>query len=85
MKSEEIYNEWKEVKRQIDMPDVFVDGVMDGIYRYEQEKAEQRSFLEVLFEYSIVKTALIATGAAAGFARLVFMIIVILGKGQING
>jgi hypothetical protein len=89
MKSEEIYNAWKNGKSQIEIGKGFSDRVLKQIHQYEQGKRarifDMQQFLEFISLHPLAKAALIATGAVAGVVRLVFMIIMILSKGDING
>ena len=89
MKSQKIYNAWKERKSQIGIGTGFSDRVMKQIHQYEEGKRvslfDMQQFIEFISAHPLAKAALIAAGAATGFVRLVFMIVVILSKGEING
>ena len=89
MKSEEVYNTWKEKKRQVDIRENFADDVMSRAYQYEQNKRkplfDMQWLVELISTHPLAKAGLVTAGAVAGIVRLVFMILVILGKGDING
>ena len=89
MKSREVYNAWKERKSQIEIAENFTDQVMNQVYQYTQKKRkpifDMRQLVELISAHPLAKAGLIATGAIAGFIRLVFMVIMILSKGEING
>ena len=89
MKKQEIYNAWREKKRQVTFSGSFVDDVMGHIYQYEQKKRRTIFdigwFVEFISAHPLARAILVAAGAFTGFIRLVFMIIMILGKGDING
>lgn len=87
MKSQEIYNAWKEQKSQIEIDTGFSNKVMNLIHQYGQRKKVSLfdEFIELISAHLLAKIGLIAVGAATGFFRLVFMVIVILSKGEING
>jgi len=89
MKSEEIINSWENQRGQIGVGEDFTKTVMNQIYQYEQNKRKPlfdvQRFIEFISIHPLAKAGLITTGAVVGFIRLVFMIIVILSKGVING
>ena len=89
MNFDEIYNAWKEKKRQIDINESFSDEVMNQVYQYEKGKTKQVFNLQWLIDlisvHPLAQAALVMAGAVTGFIRLVLMILVILSKGDING
>ena len=89
MKSEEVIKKWKEQRSRIEVGENFAEGVMNQVYQHERLKRKPlfdvQRFLEFISVHPLAKAGLIATGAIAGVVRLVFMIIVILSKGVING
>jgi len=89
MKSEEIYNAWKEQKSQIEVSSAFSGRVMNQIYQYEQAKRkplfDMQRLVDIISAHTLAKAGLVAAGAAMGLVRLMFMILVILSRGDING
>jgi hypothetical protein len=78
MKSEEIYNAWKERKTQIDVQENFSDELMNQIYRYEETK--RRPFFdgprltELISSCRLVKAAVVTAGAVTGLVRIMFVV-----------
>ncbi|MHC4557785.1 MAG: hypothetical protein ACYTFW_13315 [Planctomycetota bacterium] len=89
MKSQDVYSAWKEKRNQIDVQEHFTDEVMKQICQYEQKKRkplfDYQRFVEFISAHLSAQAALIVVGAVTGFIRLVFVILVILNKGDING
>ncbi len=89
MKPREIYDSWRQQKRQIHVDPAFADRVMTRIRAWDREKRPLAFGVERLVElislHPLVRTALVAAGAAAGFARIVVMIVAILNNGATNG
>ena len=83
MKSEKFYNAWKEKRSQLEVREHFTDEVMNQIHQYEQKKGKAlfdfQRLIELISAHLSAKAALVAAGAVVGFARVVFMIAVILG------
>ena len=83
MKSEDIYNAWKEQKSRIEVGQGFSQAVMNQIYHYEQSK--RRSLLrgyqlvELISARRLAKAAVVTTGAVAGFVRIMFVVYTFLG------
>ena len=78
MKSEEIYNAWKERKSQIDIRENFSDGLMNRIYRYEQKKRKPlfdgRRLIELISAHRFVKAGVVTAGAVTGLVRIMFVV-----------
>ena len=89
MKSEEIYNTWKKRKSQIEVSSTFSDKVMSRIYKYERARRRPlfdfQRLVDTISAHALAKAALVTAGAAMGLVRLIFMILVILSRGDING
>ncbi|MBA7625715.1 hypothetical protein ES703_33147 [subsurface metagenome] len=89
MKREELYNTWKERKSQIKVSSAFSGKVMSRIYQYERARRRPlfdfQRFVDIISAHTLAKASLVAVGAAVGFVRLMFMILVILSRGDING
>jgi len=83
MKSEEVYDTWKEEKSQIDIRQDFADEVMNQVYQYERNKKkpllDMQRFVEVISAHPLAKAGLIAAGAIAGFIRMAFTVYMFLG------
>ena len=82
MKSEQLYDDWKRQRRQIEVGENFTDQVMNQVYQYEQTKPkplfDMQRLVEFISVHPLVKAGLIASGAVAGFVRVAFMIHVLL-------
>ncbi len=78
MKSEEIYDGWKERKSQIDLRENFADEVMNQIYQYERDKGrplfDVQRLIELISAHRIVKAAVVTAGVVAGLARIMFVV-----------
>ena len=78
MKSEEIYNAWKERRSQIDIRKNFADEVMSQIYRYERRKRKPlfdvNRLIELISAHRFVKAAVVTTGAVTGLVRIMFVV-----------
>ena len=78
MKSEEIYNAWKERKSQIDIRVNFADEVMNQIYRYEQKKRKPlfdgHRVIELISAHRFAKAGVVTAGAVAGLVRIMFVV-----------
>jgi len=78
MKSEEIYNAWKERKSQIDIRENFADELMNQIYQYEREKRQPlfdgHRLIELISAHRFVKAAVVTAGAVTGFVRIMFVV-----------
>jgi hypothetical protein len=74
MKSQDIYNAWKENNRQIDIAKDFTDSVMDQIHRHRKYRMisllDLQRFIEVFFHNPITQAVLLTAGAIAGLARI---------------
>ena len=83
MKRQEVYNAWKEKKRQVDISEDFTDETMNQIHQYEQRKRKPlfdiQWFVELVSAHPLAKAGMIAAGAVAGFIRLVFVVYAVLG------
>lgn len=82
MKTEEIYNTWKEQKSQIEVGKGFSDKVMTQICQYEQNKRKSlfdvQSLIELMSAHTLAKAGLILTGGVVGFIRVILMISMVL-------
>jgi hypothetical protein len=78
MKTEEIYDAWKEQKNQMDVDKNFSDKVINRIYQYEQEKRKTlfdgRRLIELISTRPLGKAAVIIAGALIGFVRISFVV-----------
>ncbi len=83
MKTEELYNTWKEQKSQIEVGKGFSDKVMKQICQYEQNKRKSffdvQSLIELMSAHTLAKAGLILTGGVVGFIRLALMFRMVLG------
>ena len=89
MNSDQSYRVWRDQKKQIEVRPDFEKKLMNRVHQYERGKRQPlfdvQQLLEFISVHPLAKAGLIAAGAIAGVVRLVFMIIVILNKGVING
>ena len=78
MKSEEIYNAWKERKSQIDIRENFADELMKRIYQYESEERKPvfdgHRLIELISAHRFVKAGVVTAGAVTGFVRIMFVV-----------
>jgi hypothetical protein len=74
MKTEEIYNTWKEQKHQIDVGKGFSEKVMSRIYQYEREKRKPlfdgHRLIELISTRPLGKAAVVTAGLLIGFVRM---------------
>ena len=84
MKSEEVYDTWKEEKSQIDIRQDFADEVMNQVYQYAQKKRKALFDLQwridLISAHPLAKAGLIAAGAIAGFVRVAFVVCMFLSS-----
>jgi hypothetical protein len=89
MKENEVYESWKQEKRQIDVSSNFTGDVMNKIYAWEQSRNFRQfhvmKLVDLISLHPLAKIGLIAIGAVVGIIRLIIMINTILGNGVING
>ena len=90
MKSEELYEAWKETRRKVVPSENFIDNVVNQAYQYEHDEKEKTSrimklLVDFVSAHPFAQAALIAIGAMSGFMRIVVIVITILNKGVING
>lgn len=82
MKPQEIYEPWKESKRQVEVPENFANEVMDRIHQCGQKKGKSlfdiRPFVELIVGHPLARPAMVAAGALAGILRIVFVVCVFL-------
>ena len=78
MKSEEVYNAWKERKSQIDIRKNFADELMNRIYQYESEKRkplfDAHRVIELISAYRFAKAGVVTAGAVTGLVRIMFVV-----------
>jgi hypothetical protein len=89
MKDHEVYESWKQDKRQIDVSQNFTDRVMNEVCQWEQNRKNPLLNMDRLIElisfHPLAKTGLVAAGAVTGIIRLIIMINAILSNGVVNG
>ena len=89
MKSQDVYNRWKEEKAPPERRKDFANKIMIQIYDYEYKKNaplfDLGKFIELISKHTLAKTALITGGAITGIVRLIIVVLMILNKGVING
>ena len=78
MKSQDIYNAWRERKRQIDIAEDFADSVMDKIRHHRKYRLKSlfdlQRFIETFSHNPITQAALLVAGAITGLARIALVI-----------
>jgi hypothetical protein len=84
MKRREIYNAWKEAKRQIDISEDFSSRMLNRIHQYERERRKSlfdgHRLIELISAYPFAKAGLIAAGAVIGLVRIMFVVYAFLGS-----
>jgi len=84
MKSEEVYDTWKEEKSQIDIRQDFADEVMNQVYQYARKKTKRlldvQWLIDLISAHPLAKAGLIAAGAIAGFVRVAFVVCMFLSS-----
>ena len=89
MKNHEVYESWKQEKRQIDVSQNFTGRVMNQVYQLEQSRKKPPLKMERLIElisfHPLAKTGFVAVGAVTGIVRLIIMIHAILSNGVVYG
>ena len=82
MKSEEIFDDWKEQRSRIEIRENFTDAAMSRIYKYEQNKRKSlfdvQGFIELISAHPLAQTGVILAGGVAGFIRVVFIVTMVL-------
>ena len=83
MKTEEIFNTWKEQKSQIEVGKGFSEKVMGRIYQYEREKRKPlfdgHRLIELISTRPLGKAAVVIAGVLIGFLRMMFVVYAFLG------
>lgn len=89
MRSNKVYESWKQKKCQVEVSQNFTDGVMDEIYQLEQNRnitqLEMNRLIELISFHPLAKTGLVAAGAIIGIVRVIIMVLAIFSNGVING
>ncbi len=89
MKDHEVYEPWRQKKRQIDVSQKFTNRVMNQVFQWEQNSKSPLSKMERLIElisfHPLAKTGLVAAAAVTGIVRLIIMIHAILSNGVVYG
>jgi len=82
MKSEKIYNAWKNQKRQIKVGGKLAEKVMNQVCLYEQKKKkpllDMQRFIEVISAHPLAKAGLITIAAITGIVRVAFVVHILL-------
>ncbi len=78
MKSEEIYNAWKERKSQIEIRESFADELVNRIYRYERDKRKPlfdgQRLIELISAHRFAKAGVVVAGVVTGLVRIMFVV-----------
>jgi hypothetical protein len=89
MKDHEVYQSWRQKKRQIEVSQNFTGRVMNQVYHCEQSRnvplLKIDRLIELISFHPLAKTGLVAVGAVMGIVRLIIMILAILSNGVANG
>jgi len=89
MKDNEVYESWRQKKRQIDVSQNFTDRAMNQVYQWQQSRKSSPFTIDRLIElisfHPLAKFGLVAAGAVTGIVRLIIIINTILSNGVING
>jgi len=82
MNSEQIYQNWKEQRCQIETGEGFTEVVMNRINQYEQARrkplVDVNGFVEFISGRPFAKAGLIVAGGVVGFVRVALIIHVFL-------
>lgn len=82
MRSEEVYNTWKDRKNQVDVSDGFADEVMSRVRQYERGQSGRlaglRLFVDVTSGHPLAQVSLVLAGAIAGLIRFAFVVCMFL-------
>lgn len=82
MKNEQLYDDWKKQRSQIDVGPNFARNVMKQVSQYEQMKStlllDVRWFFDVVSTNSLAKLALFISGGLLGLARIAFIVCMFL-------
>ena len=82
MKSEKLYEDWKEQRSQAEVGHDFKEKVMKQVYQYEQRRKSSlfdiQWLVETITAHPLIQAAMIAVGAIVGFIRLALMLHVLL-------
>ena len=89
MNENEVYESWRQEKRQIDVSQNFTEQIMNEVYKWEQSRnvplLKRDRLIELISFHPLAKTGLVAAGAVTGIVRLIIMINTILSNGVVNG
>jgi hypothetical protein len=82
MKREELYDNWKKQRSQVEVGYDFTEKVMNRVYQYEQKRKASlfdiQWLVEAITAHPIAKAGLITIGAIIGLARVAFMVHILL-------
>jgi hypothetical protein len=83
MKTDEIYNAWKEQKSQIEVGKGFSNKVINRIHQYERQKRKSlfdgHRLIELISTRPLGKVAVVTVGVLIGFVRITFVVYAFLG------
>jgi hypothetical protein len=87
MDRKKLYGQWIEKKSQVEVKESFPDKVMNQIYQYEQRPKwfDMQRLIEIISAHTVLKDSMVVIGAIIGFIRILYMIMMFLGKGVLNG
>ena len=84
MKNEQLYDDWKKQRNQVEVGDNFTEKVMHQVYQYEQKKKkpllDMQRFVEAVYAHPLAKAGMVFAGVIAGFIRMSFTIYVFFGN-----
>lgn len=82
MKNEQLYDDWKKQRSQVEVGLDFTEKVMKQVYQYKQRKKpplfDIQWLIETITVHPLVQAATIAVGAIVGFIRLAIMLHILL-------
>ena len=82
MKSNEIYDNWKAQRNQVEPGRDLTEKVMNQVYQYEHKRRKPlfdiQRFVEFISAHPLAKAGLIATGGITGLVRAAVMIRILL-------
>jgi len=83
MKTDVIYNAWKEQKSRIGVDKDFSDKVISRIHQYERQKRKPlfdgHRLIELISTRPLGKAAVVAAGVVIGLVRITYVVYAFLG------
>ncbi len=82
MKHEQLYDDWKKQRSQVEVGHDFTEKVMKQVYQYERRRKSSlfdiQWLVAAITAHPLVQAVMIAAGAIVGFIRLAIMLHILL-------